>query len=99
MVERTYTIINDLGISARPAILLISMVTQFTSEAILEYKERQVSLKSVMGVLSLGVPKGASIKVIAKGADAVQAIEVVDQVMEKEELGVQGQKQLMGLQP
>lgn len=99
MVERTYTIINDLGIRARPAILLINTVTQFTSEVILEYKERQVSLKSVMGVLSLGVPKGASIKVIAKGTDAVQAIEVIDQMMEKEELGVQEQKRLMGLQP
>jgi phosphocarrier protein len=96
MVERTY-IINDLGICGRPAILLVSEVTQFTSEVILEYKERQVNLKSVMGVLSLGVPKSASIKVIAKGADAVQAIEVVDQVMEKEELGVQEHKWLMGL--
>ncbi|MGM0875913.1 MAG: HPr family phosphocarrier protein [Bacillota bacterium] len=61
MVERTYTIINDLGICGRSAILLVSTVTQFTSEVILEYKERQVSLKSVMGVLSLGVPKRASI--------------------------------------
>ncbi|WP_332694514.1 HPr family phosphocarrier protein [Halalkalibacter lacteus] len=98
MVERTY-IINDLGIRGRPAILLVSTVTQFTSEVILEYKERQVNLKSVMGVLSLGVPKRASIKVIAKGADAVKAIEVVDQVMEKEGLGVQEHKWLMGLQP
>ncbi|MFC0471353.1 HPr family phosphocarrier protein [Halalkalibacter kiskunsagensis] len=98
MVERTY-IINDSGIRGRPAILLVSTVAQFTSEVILEYKERQVNLKSVMGVLSLGVPKRASIKVIAKGVDAVQAIEVVDQVMEKEEIGVQEHKWLMGLQP
>jgi phosphocarrier protein len=41
-----------------------------------------------MGVMSLGIPEGATVKVIAEGADEDQVIKSIDKVMEKEGLGV-----------
>jgi phosphocarrier protein len=45
-----------------------------------------VNLKSIMGVMSLGIPKGASVKVIATGDDESQAIERINEVIIKEGL-------------
>jgi len=84
MAEKVYTIIDDAGLHARPSTALVSAVTPFQSEVLLEYKEKQINLKSIMGVMSLGIPKGAIIKVIAKGDDSEQAIASLDTVMEKE---------------
>lgn len=73
---------------ARPSTVLVSSVTPFKSEVMLEYKERQVNLKSIMGVMSLGIPKGASVKIIADGEDESQAIARIDEVMKKEGLAI-----------
>jgi phosphocarrier protein len=86
MIEKNYIIIDEAGIHARPSTALVSAVSTFKSEVKLEYKERQVNLKSIMGVMSLGIPKGASVKVIAQGEDESQVIERIDEVMEKEGL-------------
>ncbi|MFI8496248.1 HPr family phosphocarrier protein [Peribacillus butanolivorans] len=48
--------------------------------------KKQVNLKSIMGVMSLGIPNGAGVKVIAKGDASEQVIASLDTVMEKEGL-------------
>jgi phosphocarrier protein len=88
MVEKIYTIISDSGIHARPATLLVNRVTPFSSKVILEYKGKQVDLKSILGVMSLGIPQGETIKVIAQGDDAEQALANIDELMKTEALGV-----------
>ncbi len=88
MIEKNYTITNDAGLHARPSTVLVSSVSKFKSEILLEYKERKVNLKSIMGVMSLGIPKGASVKVIVDGEDELQAIENIDEVMKKEGLAI-----------
>lgn len=77
---------SESGMHARPSTVLVSAVTPFKSESTLEYKGRQVNLKSIMGVMSLGIPKGASVKVIVNGDDESQVIATIDEVMEKEGL-------------
>ncbi|MBT2696605.1 phosphocarrier protein HPr [Bacillus sp. ISL-40] len=86
MVEKSYTIIDEAGIHARPSTALVSAATPFKSEVKIEYKEKQVNLKSIMGVMSLGIPKGASVKVIATGDDESQVIASIDEVMKREGL-------------
>jgi phosphocarrier protein len=88
MVEKIYTIISDSGIHARPTTILVNMVTPFSSDVILEYKGKQVDLKSILGVMSLGIPQGATIKIIAQGDDAEQALFNIDEMMKTEGLGV-----------
>lgn len=40
-----------------------------------------------MGVMSLGIPEGAQVKVIAKGDDDEEVLKCVNQVMQTEGLG------------
>ncbi|WP_082234607.1 phosphocarrier protein HPr [Halobacillus massiliensis] len=88
MSEKIYTIKSQVGIHARPATQLVESVSGFTSEVVLVYEDKQVNLKSIMGIMSLGIPHGAKVKVIAKGSDELQVLESIDRIMDKEELGV-----------
>lgn len=64
------------------------MVKPFSSDVILEYKRKQVDLKSILGVMSLGIPQGETIKIIAQGDDAEEALSNIDEMMKTEGLGV-----------
>lgn len=86
MQEKTFTITNDTGVHARPATLLVNKAGQFASEIEIHYNNKSVNLKSIMGVMSLGVPKGAEIKVTADGSDEEHALQGIEEVV-KEHLG------------
>ncbi|MDQ0225196.1 phosphocarrier protein HPr [Metabacillus niabensis] len=87
MVEKTFTITNDAGLHARPATALVNAVNSFTSEVNLEANGRTVNLKSIMGVMSLGISKGAEIKITATGSDEEAALEAVERAIKTEGLG------------
>jgi phosphocarrier protein len=59
---------------------------KFTSDINLEYKGKSVNLKSIMGVMSLGVGQGADVTISAEGADADDAIAAITETMTKEGL-------------
>ncbi|MFB1098304.1 MULTISPECIES: phosphocarrier protein HPr [Bacillaceae] len=82
MQEKTFTITSETGIHARPATLLVNKAGQFNSEIELAYKERKVNLKSIMGVMSLGVPQGAQVVITADGNDEEAALEGIQEVLE-----------------
>lgn len=86
MVTKNYTIIDETGIHARPATILVNAVTPYDSEVTLEYKGKQANLKSIMGIMSLGIPKGAKINVAANGDDEQEVLSKIDEVMAKEGL-------------
>ncbi|MFP7480080.1 phosphocarrier protein HPr [Terribacillus saccharophilus] len=82
MQEKTFTITSETGIHARPATLLVNKASQFNSEIELGFKEKKVNLKSIMGVMSLGVPQGAQVVITTDGNDEEAAIEGIQEVLE-----------------
>lgn len=86
MINQTFTIIDQVGIHARPATTLVQTASKFNADIYLEYNGKTVNLKSIMGVMSLGIPKDAVIKITAQGADEEDAIATVEQVMTQEGL-------------
>lgn len=83
MAEKTFTITADTGIHARPATQLVNKAGQFESEITLEYNGKSVNLKSIMGVMSLGVGQGADVTVKAEGPDADEAMKALDDIMQE----------------
>ena len=83
MVKKTFTIIDQSGIHARPATVLVNTASKFDAEMNLEYNGKTVNLKSIMGVMSLGVPKDAVIHVVAEGSRAEEAITALEDAMRK----------------
>lgn len=82
MQKKTFKITADSGLHARPATLLVNKASKFNSSIELQYEEKVVDLKSIMGVMSLGIPKGATITIIAEGNDADIAMDGVVEVIE-----------------
>lgn len=86
MASKEFHIVAETGIHARPATLLVQTASKFTSEITLEYKGKSVNLKSIMGVMSLGVGQGADVVITAEGADEAEAIAGIEETMKKEGL-------------
>ena len=66
---------NQVGLHARPATFFIRRANEFRSSIWVEKEERRVNAKSLLGVLSLGIVGGTTIRVMADGADEEAAVE------------------------
>jgi phosphocarrier protein HPr len=86
MSEKQFKIVAETGIHARPATLLVQTASRFDSEIQLEYKGKKVNLKSIMGVMSLGVGQGADVTISAEGNDANDALNSLEETLKKEGL-------------
>ena len=68
---------NQVGLHARPANFFIQKANEFKSSIWVEKEERRVNAKSLLGVLSLGILGGSTIRIIADGADENEAVEAL----------------------
>ena len=75
MCVKDVVIHNQVGLHARPATFFIQKANEYKSSIWVEKDERKVNAKSLLGVLSLGIVGGTTIKIIADGVDAEQAVE------------------------
>ena len=66
---------NQVGLHARPATFFIQKANEYKSSIWVEKEERRVNAKSLLGVLSLGIVGGTSIRIIADGPDEEEAVE------------------------
>lgn len=86
MEKKDFHIIAETGIHARPATLLVQAASKFNSDITLAFNDKSVNLKSIMGVMSLGVGQGSDVTITAEGADEADAIAAVAETMKKEGL-------------
>ena len=77
MEKKEFHVIAETGIHARPATLLVQAASKFNSDITLEYQGKSVNLKSIMGVMSLGVGQNADVVISADGADEAVAVEEI----------------------
>ena len=66
---------NQVGRHARPATFFIQKANEYKASIWVEKEERRVNAKSLLGVLSLGIVGGTTIKIIADGADETEAVD------------------------
>ena len=62
------------GLEARPVAMFVQIAGQYESHITVVYHDRRVNAKSIMGMMSLGIAKGETVKVIAEGPDEEEAI-------------------------
>ena len=75
MYVKDVVVQNQVGLHARPATFFIQKANEFKSSIWVEKEERRVHAKRLLGVLSLGIVGGTSIRIIADGADEEAAVE------------------------
>ena len=74
MYVNEVTVQNQVGLHARPATFFIQKANEFKSSIWVEKEERRVNANSLLGVLSLGIVGGTTIRIIADGTDEQEAV-------------------------
>ena len=78
MTRGQLTIVNPLGLHARPAAKLVDCAARYTSEIRLIHQGQTIDAKSIMSVLMLAAPCGATLEVTADGDDEQAALEALE---------------------
>ena len=86
MEKLSFVVSDPVGLHARPATILVNQASKFSSNINLIYNGKSVNLKSIMGVMSLGVGQGADVTISAEGPDADDALAAIEETMTKEGL-------------
>ena len=82
MIEQDFVIKNKLGLHARPAAILVQKLGQFKSSIKIIKNDEQIDAKSVMGILTLAVAYGDTIKFLVDGEDEHEVISVIKDLIE-----------------
>ena len=77
MVSKEVVVNNATGLHARPATLLVKKASSFKSNISIDFNGKKANVKSLIGVLSLGVTKDSEITVMASGDDETLAVEEI----------------------
>ncbi len=78
MVEKKILIGNKLGLHARPASLFVRTSNRFQADITVQKGKQKVNGKSIMGIMMLAAGPGSKIIIRAEGADAQQAVEELE---------------------
>jgi len=79
MKEITVKVVDPVGLHARPATVAVNVASKCKSDVSVEYKGRSVNMKSIMGVMSLGIPTNSEIKISCNGEDEEEAIKAIEE--------------------
>ena len=77
MNARQATVVNPLGLHARPAAQFVRLASSFASQIEVLKDGDPVNAKSIMGVMMLAAECGAVLTIRADGDDAVAAVDAL----------------------
>ena len=75
MYSKSVVIINDSGIYGPVAASFIKISNKYKSAIFVEYGNKKVDAKSLLGILSLALSKGCELSISADGPDEKEAVE------------------------
>ena len=84
MIKKPVTIQLSTGLEARPVAQLVQVASQYESRIYMEYANKKVNAKSIMGMMSLVLPVGEKVVVTADGSDEDTAIASIEQYLSAE---------------
>ncbi len=79
-VVKEVIINNQLGLHARPAAMVAKEASKYESDIKLVMDDIEVDAKSILDILTLAASQGKSIKIVARGKDAKEAVEELEKI-------------------
>lgn len=79
MKEITVKVVDPVGLHARPATIAVNVANKCKSDVNISYNGRSVNMKSIMGVMSLGIPTQSDITITCSGEDEEEAIKSIEE--------------------
>ncbi len=78
MKEKSIKIQLSGGLDARPVAMLVQVASQHESSVYIETEGKRVNAKSIMGMMSLALGTGETVKVTAEGTDEEAAVQDIE---------------------
>ena len=86
MKEITVTVIDPVGLHARPATVAVSAASKFKCDVNIAFRGREINMKSIMGVMSLGIPTQSEITISFNGEDEDAAAESIENILRAQKI-------------
>ncbi|MEI6351803.1 MAG: HPr family phosphocarrier protein [Verrucomicrobiota bacterium] len=80
-LTRELTILNRLGLHARPSAMFVKICNRFKSEIWVEKDGEQINGKSIMGLMMLAAGQGSKLIVTCEGPDAEKALQEIEELI------------------
>ena len=77
------TVVNKLGIHARPAAMFVKIANRFACDIFVEKDGEKINGKSIMGLMMLALGPGSKLTLHVKGADAQAAITELEALVKR----------------
>jgi phosphocarrier protein len=75
-------IVNRRGLHARAAAKLVTLAERFSASVDVVKDGQSVSARSIMGLMMLGAGQGSTVRLIAEGFDAREALDAIAALIE-----------------
>ena len=82
-IEKEITIINRLGLHARPAAMFVRIASRYRSEVWVEKEGERINGKSIMGLMMLAAGQGSKLTICCEGADADKVMDELEELIQK----------------
>ena len=79
--SKELTIINRLGLHARPSAMFVKTASRFRAEIWVEKDGERVNGKSIMGLMMLAAGQGSKLQVLCEGPDAEKALSEIEAII------------------
>ncbi|HSH38817.1 MAG TPA: HPr family phosphocarrier protein [Chthoniobacterales bacterium] len=79
--EKEITIVNRLGMHARPAAMFVRIASRYRCEIWVEKDGEEINGKSIMGLMMLAAGQGSKLRVRCEGPDAQEALRELEQLI------------------
>ena len=80
-MEKTVQVTNPSGIHASPAAQIAQIAMQYNAKVTIAYRDKVVDARSILGILSLGLAKGAEFVFRAEGDEASAALDALAKLL------------------
>lgn len=77
MKEFKYVVMDELGLHARPAGLLVKEAAKYKSAITVDSGVKKADAKRIMAIMAMGVKKGVEVTVTVDGEDEDVAFEAI----------------------
>ncbi len=82
-MEKTIIIKSTVGLHVSLAAKVVQAASKYDVDINLYYHDKVVDVKSILGLMSLAVPSGENVRVVATGDQAEAAINDIASILEK----------------
>ena len=86
MKEVSVLVVDPVGLHARPATVAVNAASKFKSDVKIAFNGKSVTMKSIMGVMSLGIPTQSEITISCDGEDEEEAVKQIEEILKAQKV-------------